>query len=346
MMNSVALSEVTHTQYGSTYFSVFSGEIFYLHGWKITQDIMNTSGLELYYYFSVTLFYLCVLMDMNNLISIHTTEWICEAEHDQQQHVSANVLMFNGPTTYNRFELLAVRERVYHNSILRILPVETCLTIRNLWLNKRRKRGKRGGIKVQRRSVNLSNIINIKSNIDRNIINIDEQVSLLLLNAQSVKNKDLNIRSCIDEYKAEVTIVTESWLTEDDSLWVMRSELNNNGVCMQTVNRKGRKVGGLAIIYKNNIKVKKVKSGSTRSFEYGMWNVQMKNITLNVLAIYRPPRSEVNNITLNMFMADITEFLIDVLTKDKNVLIMGDINIHINNQEDQDACTLVKSWRH
>ena len=35
----------------------------------------------------------------------------------------------------------------------------------------------------------------------------------------------------------------------------------------------------------------------------------------------------------------VTEFLIDVLTKDKNVLIMGDINIHINNQEDQDACT-------
>ena len=78
-------------------------------------------------------------MDVNNLIHIHTTEWICEAEHEQLQNVSANVLMFNGPTTYKRHELLAIRERVYDNNILRILPVETCLTIRKLRLDKRRK---------------------------------------------------------------------------------------------------------------------------------------------------------------------------------------------------------------
>ena len=41
-----------------------------------------------------------------------------------------------------------------------------------------------------------------------------------------------------------------------------------------------------------------------------------------------------------MFLDEFTEWLPDQLEKYKNVVIMGDINFHLNNVDDPDAATL------
>ena len=165
-------------------------------------------------------------------------------------------------------------------------------------------------------------------------------MSILLGNTQSVKNKDLCLRQYITEVKADLTVLTETWITNDDTLWLMSTELNNNGLKMDVVNRKGGKGGGLAIIHKDNIKTKKLKGGAVRSFEYAIWQCLFKSISIHILAIYRPPYSEKNKTTIKMFIEDISEFLDHTFTEVKNIIIMGDFNIHINNQNDTEAQVL------
>ena len=103
---------------------------------------------------------------------------------------------------------------------------------------------------------------------------------------------------------------------------------------MDAVNRKNRKGGGLAIIHKNNIKVKRRRAGATRSFEYALWTVCLKSVSLSVLAIYRPPYSEVHRVSIKSFCDEIGDFLVDVSLHNNNLIVMGDLNIYIDDQED------------
>ena len=75
----------------------------------------------------------------------------------------------------------------------------------------------------------------------------------------------------------------------------------------------------------------------TQSFEYALWTLSTTSSRTDILAIYHPPYSEKNPITNNMFMNEYVEFLADVLADHRNILILGDLNIHINSKDDPDA---------
>ena len=53
-----------------------------------------------------------------------------------------------------------------------------------------------------------------------------------------------------------------------------------------------------------------------------------------MIGIYHPLYSGYNLTTNNMFLDDLTEWLAESLVNDKNIIIMGDFNIHINKRED------------
>ena len=63
-----------------------------------------------------------------------------------------------------------------------------------------------------------------------------------------------------------------------------------------------------------------------------------------MIGIYHPPYSGHNLITNNMFVDDLTEWLGESLVNDKNIIIMGDFNIHINKRgEDEDVTTFMNT---
>ena len=195
------------------------------------------------------------------------------------------------------------------------------------------------------RSSDHNNLINITPCFEKTLKKTEERVSLLLLNCQSVKNKDLQIRETIDEYKADIAILTETWLndSDNDNVWIEATELNNNGLKMDTVNRKNRKGGGLAIIYKSHIKMKKGRRGATPSFEYAEWKLYFKSVTMDIVAIYRPPYSDVNQVNVKKFIDDFSDFISNILTAEKNLVILGDFNIHINNSNDSNVQAFVET---
>ena len=61
--------------------------------------------------------------------------------------------------------------------------------------------------------------------------------------------------------------------------------------------------------------------------------------------MYQPPYSEKNPITHAMFIDGITEFPIEALSQHQNIILAGDFNIHINNQDDPEANILMNTMR-
>ena len=95
--------------------------------------------------------------------------------------------------------------------------------IRKLSIQKRRSRGKRGGVKrhnpilARERSVNINNIIQCKPNSLTNCDNEHRKnLGLTVINIWSIKNKHTNLFDHLVENKTDICIVTETWLNEDD----------------------------------------------------------------------------------------------------------------------------------
>ena len=88
------------------------------------------------------------------------------------------------------------------------------------------------------------------------------------------------------------------------------------------------------------LNVTKIDDANNRSFQFALWKVSCKVYTIIVIGIYHPPYSTVNQCTNAMFLDKFTQWLPDQLAKYKNVVIMGDINFHLNNVDDPDALGL------
>ena len=77
------------------------------------------------------------------------------------------------------------------------------------------------------------------------------------------------------------------------------------------------------------------------SFEYEVLKIKAKK-TIMVITIYHPPYTAKCPCTDAMFLDDFTNWFSERLPDYKNVVITGDFNIHINNQDsDDDALIFV-----
>ena len=53
--------------------------------------------------------------------------------------------------------------------------------------------------------------------------------------------------------------------------------------------------------------------------------------------MYHPPVGTQQGITNSIFIYDLTELLTEIVSNHNNIVILGDINIHLNESEDTDA---------
>ena len=83
---------------------------------------------------------------------------------------------------------------------------------------------------------------------------------------------------------------------------------------------------------KQDLKVKREKYRITTGLEYAKWRVTLANAFLNVLGVYRPPDG-----SIPQFLDIFTELLVDILTSDTNLVVLGDFNIHVNVINDPNA---------
>ena len=66
------------------------------------------------------------------------------------------------------------------------------------------------------------------------------------------------IQQILVEEDIDLCVLTETWLNRNDIPWIDGSDLNNDGYTMDnSLRNNGKRGGGLAIIYKDSLEIKK-----------------------------------------------------------------------------------------
>ena len=154
------------------------------------------------------------------------------------------------------------------------------------------------------------------------------------------KNNDLIIHCQIVQNKTDILLLTETWLTskESDKIWIDSSDLNKDRYNLTSAIRENRRGAGLALITKKDFKVKLDSNAEFRTFQFAKWYVQPMHTTITILGIYRPPAG-----SLVEFLTEFTNWITDVVAQDTNLLVVGDFNLHINNENDEHAANFMES---
>ena len=179
----------------------------------------------------------------------------------------------------------------------------------------------------------------------QSMIDTKLKLTMSLRNAQSIKNKELLLHGQLIHHDVDICILTETWLSDSDldRTWLQYTVLNKVPYQMFTSNRTGRKGGGVALISKSHLRVKQIGEGQLRSFQFCKWQVQVHHTSVTLVSIYHLPYNNKTKVTNADFMDEYTDWLAETSANDKNLVICGDYNMHVNNPDDEGAASFLET---
>ena len=122
------------------------------------------------------------------------------------------------------------------------------------------------------------------------IIKPSIQCKISTINAWSIKSKDTFLAQEIKTNNLDLSLIMERWQndTPEDTAWLHQSDLIQSGYTISTHNRPSRG-GRIALLYKDDMKVKKIEAQHLHTIVHAIWQVSLKNKTTAILCIYHPP---------------------------------------------------------
>lgn len=151
------------------------------------------------------------------------------------------------------------------------------------------------------------------------IINAHRQKKLCLstVNIRSVRGKSADLLQHILEQGIDLCVIAETWLQSDGDD-ISMGELSQDGYCFHDVPRPDSKGEGIALLYKDNLKVSKCPDRSFQSFEYAEWKICNQRLVFYIIGIYRPPYYEGHPVTQAMFIKEFTDCLEQVVMRSES----------------------------
>ena len=150
----------------------------------------------------------------------------------------------------------------------------------------------------------------------------------LLINCRSATNKTECIQAEIVEANVVLCALTETWIKEDDDITPL--QLCPSWYKCISIPREVRSGGGLALIYWDNINLKTEKEYSFNTMECADFSIKLPSKTIHLGLIYRPSDGSVLQ-----FCQELTTYLEQNINTTGDTLLMGDLNIHTNDPENQ-----------
>jgi hypothetical protein len=141
-------------------------------------------------------------------------------------------------------------------------------------------------------------------------------------------NKDVLIGQLLREDNVDFALLTETWYSDDKQHQFESCDLNQHGFKISVANRQNRIGDGIALTCRTGVNMRKIKSGVNSCFEFGIWKTIFKNVTMNIVGIYRPPSLS----TPAKFVSEFSQFMEDIIPNYSNLLILGDFNLHVNEE--------------
>ena len=177
------------------------------------------------------------------------------------------------------------------------------------------------------------------------VVNI-ENLSIALLNIRSVRNKFTFVADTLLSQKLELFVVCESWhQSRNDVALVKAAPTGYDFIeAARPSEDATRGYGGIVAFYRNTYKVKNIElSIKPESFECLCFSMATSHGPLTVLAVYRPGSASITD----QFFTEFSTILETLVVFNSQILITGDFNIHVNDQEDRNGkrlLTLLKDF--
>ena len=148
----------------------------------------------------------------------------------------------------------------------------------------------------------------------------------MLWNARSLNSKLVEFISLLEDEDLDIAAVTETWMISQHSS--ITAELRDIGYNIYHFNRDTRKGGGVALIFRNAFNLISGKTFSSDYFECILVTLGCNTgRKFNVLVVYRycelPP---------SFFLAEFYKLLENVFINFRNIIILGDFNLHLNEK--------------
>ena len=162
---------------------------------------------------------------------------------------------------------------------------------------------------------------------------------MLSLNTRSVREKVPSLMSYVTDRHLDLALIQESWIRKCDGsiLTEIKEYKYNVSTFRKPVNLEWG--GGVASIYKKNLKLNFLKHSSKyNTFEHLACKIETENGPLIVVNIYRRGYSATNKFTVNNFIVEFSEFLEILECYAATIILVGDLNIHVELVTHQTHC--------
>ena len=120
--------------------------------------------------------------------------------------------------------------------------------------------------------------------------------------------------------------MTEIWIRDDDTF--TETQICQPGYKAVSIPHPGRTGGGIAFIYHDSLQVKRDTTYSFQTMECTNFNLSFQGKPLHLTIIYRPPGRNINT-----FASELMDFIEANINNKCIPIIIGDLNIHMNNPE-------------
>ena len=128
----------------------------------------------------------------------------------------------------------------------------TIRRVRELGLNKKKQRLTSGIPSIPQQGANLNNLIYIEPQTPGSSLFINS-IQIATGSVQSLKNKEQTILHELIEQDIDNMVVTETWLTKDDTVWLDSCDFNKDTYRIQSAHCQTGQGGGLALIHTSSV---------------------------------------------------------------------------------------------
>ena len=136
-------------------------------------------------------------------------------------------------------------------------------------------------------------------------------IKVMLFNSRSLCNKTAGVTEFLKAKNCDICFITEAWLKLKDTSTV--AKIKDFGFLVKFQPRKGRRGGGVCVLYRDHINLKKVNICSFKPFEVLEVVIKGRDNLLRVSAFYRTGKMSTEGRI--SFSNDLDEYLQSLVQK-------------------------------
>ena len=222
--------------------------------------------------------------------------------------------------------------------------MDTCKHIKNLNIkrNFRRKREKRICQRIWDYNIGIHHNLLWPLERSNKTFRNPIKLNMVLVNIQSLKPKLDMLIHHMQLNKIHMGFVTETWTQygNEPEYQYIKANLDTAGYNILIQSRENQRGGGIAVIHKSHLQVKKLSFNEYTSFESLTINLNISTKSYLISTIYRTPYSTMQPITMLTFLDEFPDNISNLLRSSRNISILGDFNIPGNISEHPDTTSM------